>query len=70
MMAVVSTCNFSHSRELVFLNKWQQSYVYRAGNCKTPNIQLMDVNAIVRHYLMVPHNAGHSSYHEIWWKEL
>jgi hypothetical protein len=70
MMAVVSTCDFSHSRELVFSTKWQQSYVYHASNPKSPNIQLVDVTAIVRHCLMVPHNAGHSSYHEIWSKEL
>jgi hypothetical protein len=68
MMAVVSTCDFSHSRELVFSTKWQQSYVDHAGNRKAQNIQLVDVNAIVRHCLMVPHNGGHSSYHEIWCK--
>jgi hypothetical protein len=46
VMAVVSTCDFSHSRESVFSTKWQQSYVYHAGSRKTPNIQLVDVNAI------------------------
>ncbi len=70
MMAVVSTCDFSHSRDSVFSTKWQQSYVYHAGNRKAPNIQLVDVNSIVRHCLMVPHDASHSSYHEIWCKEL
>jgi hypothetical protein len=70
MMVVVSTCNFSHSCESEFSTKWQQSYVYHAGNPKTPNIQLMDVNAIVHHCLMVPHDAGQSSYHGIWCKEL
>jgi hypothetical protein len=65
VMAVVSTCDFPHSQESVFSTKWQQSYVFHAGNRKTPNIQLVDVNAIVHHCLMVPHNADQSSYHEL-----
>jgi hypothetical protein len=70
IMAVVSTCDFSHTRESVFSTKWQQSFVYLTGNHKKPNIQLVDVNAIVRHCLMVPHEDSHSSYHEIWSQEL
>ncbi len=70
IMAVVSTCDFSHTRESVFSTKWQQLFVYLTGNHKRPNIQLVDVNAIVRHCLMVPHEDSHSSYHEIWSQEL
>ena len=70
VMAVVTTCDFSHSRGSVFSTKWQQSYVYHAGNRKTQNIQLVDPNAIVRHCLMVPHEESQSSYHEIWSQEL
>ena len=70
VMAVVSTCDFSHSRGSVFSTKWQQSYVYHAGNRKTPNIQLVDPNAIVRHCLMLPDTDAHSMYHEIWSQEL
>jgi hypothetical protein len=40
--------------------------VYHAGNHKTPNIQLVDPNAMVRHCLMVPHEDIHSSYHKSW----
>jgi hypothetical protein len=70
ILTAVSTCDFSHTRESVFSTKWKQSYVYRAGNHKRPNIQLVDVNAILRHCLMVPHEESHSSYHEIWSQEL
>jgi hypothetical protein len=70
IMAVVSTCDFSHSRGSVFSTKWQQSYVYHATNHKTHNIQLVDPDAIVRHCLMVPDNDTHASYHEIWNREL
>jgi hypothetical protein len=71
ILAVLSTCcDFSHTRESVFSTKCKQSYVYHTGNHKRPNIQLVDVNAIVRHCLMVPHENGHSSYHEIWSQEL
>ena len=72
--AVVSTCEFSHDRGSVFSSKWKPSYVYHTGNRtgsrKTPNISLVDVNAIVRHCLMVPHDLSQSSYHEIWCREL
>jgi hypothetical protein len=69
-MAVVATCDYSHSRESVFSTKWQKSYVYHANHQKTPNIELVDTNAIVRHCLMVPDNVIQSSYHEIWSQEL
>jgi hypothetical protein len=62
VMAVVSTCDFS--------TKWQQSYVYHTGSRKTPNIQLVDVNATVRHCLIVPHEGDQSSFHKIWCQEL
>jgi hypothetical protein len=70
MMAVMSTCDFSHTRKLVFSTEWQQSYVYHARNCKTPSIQLVEVNAIVRHCLMVPHDSIQTSNHENQCKEL
>jgi hypothetical protein len=36
VMAVVSTCDFSHSQESVFsTKKWQQSYIYHTGSRKT-----------------------------------
>jgi hypothetical protein len=70
VMAVVSTCDFFHSPESVFSTKWQQSYVYHTGSCKTTNIQLVDVNVIVRHCLIVPHKGDKSSFHEIWCQEL
>jgi hypothetical protein len=70
VMAVVSTCDYSHSRESVFSTKWKQAYIYHAGNRKTPNIQLVEPDAIVRHCLMVPDEETHSSYNEIWCQEL
>jgi hypothetical protein len=70
ILAVVSTCDFSHTLESVLSTKWKQSYVYHSGNHKRPNIQLVDLKAIVPHCLMVPHEESHSSYHEIWTQEL
>jgi hypothetical protein len=67
MAVVLATCDFSHSRELVFSTKWQQSYIYQAGNYRTPSIQLVDPNAIMRHCLMVPHEDSH---YGIWSQEL
>jgi hypothetical protein len=69
ILAMMSTCDFSHARESVFSTKWKQSYVSHAENHKRPNIQLVEVNGIVRHCLMVPHEESHSSYHEIIWSQ-
>ena len=68
--AVVATCDFSHSQGSVFSTKWKRSYVYHTGNPKAAHISLVDVNAIVRHCLMVPDDESQSSYHEIWCREL
>ena len=67
---VVSTCDFSHSKGSVFSTEWKRSYVYHVGQPKTHNICLVDVDAIVRHCLMVPHDESESIYHEIWCQEL
>jgi hypothetical protein len=40
ILAVVSTCDFSHTRESVFSTKWKQSYAYHAGNHKRPKFSL------------------------------
>jgi hypothetical protein len=66
VMAGVPTCDFSHSGESVFSTKWQQSYVYHTGSHKTPNIHLVDVNVIMCHCLILPHEGDQSSFHKIW----
>ena len=68
--AVVSTCDFSHVKGSVFSTEWKRSYVYERGKPNTHHISLVDVNAIVRHCLMVPHDESQSTYHEIWCQEL
>ena len=67
---VVSTSEFSHSKGSVFSTEWKRSYVYHVEKPKTHNICLVDVDAIVRHCLMVPHDQSKSIYHEIWCQEL
>jgi hypothetical protein len=71
IMAVVSTGDFLISLNQYFQpTKWQQSYLYHAGNLKMP-IHLLDMNAIVRHCFLVPHESSQTNcYHEIWCKEL
>ena len=70
LRAVVATCDFTHSQGSVFSTTWTRSYVYQVGIPKRPHISLVDVNAIVRHCLMVPHDDSLSTYHEIWCQEL
>ena len=70
VQVVVSTCEFSHTQGSVFSTKWKQSYVHYTGNRRSCRIEIVDVDSIVRHCLMVPHDANKSSYHEIWCQEL
>ena len=68
--AVVSTCDFKHSRGSVFSTQWQQSFVHHTGNRKTRRIEIVDVNSIVRHCLMIPTDDSQATYNEIWSREL
>lgn len=65
--AVVLCCAFRHIRSGVFSTHWKIEY--KDAQRKRPCIMLMDVNAIVRHCLMVPESAACHAYHEIWEKE-
>jgi hypothetical protein len=65
--AVVMCCEFKHVRSGVFSTHWKVEYL---DNQRTrPCIMLIDVNAIVRHCLMLPENNEAHGYHEIWEKD-
>ena len=65
--AVVLCCAFRHIRSGVFSTYWKVEYV--DAQRTRPCIMLIDVNAIVRHCLMVPENKEEHGYHEIWERE-
>jgi hypothetical protein len=67
VQAVVLCCDSSHSKSSVFTTHWKVSYVDKAYT--QPLITLVNVNAIVRHCLMVPENNDEHGYHEIWSRE-
>ena len=65
--AVVMCCEFKHVRSGVFSTHWKMEY--RDNRRTRPCIMLVDVNAIVRHCLMLPENKEAHGYHEIWEKD-
>jgi hypothetical protein len=67
LMAVVLCCAFIHVRSGVFATHWKVEHL-DAGMTK-PYVLLMDVEAIVRHCLMIPENNDGHGYHEVWEKE-
>jgi hypothetical protein len=67
LMAVVLCCAFRHVRSGVFATHWKVEY-QDAGMTK-PYGLLMDVEAIVRHCLMIPENKDEHGYHKVWEKE-
>jgi hypothetical protein len=67
LKAVVLCCAFKHDKSGVFSTHWKIEYV-NALNTR-PYVLLIDVDAIVRHCLMIPENDEAHGYHEIWDKE-
>jgi hypothetical protein len=67
LKAVVLCCAFKHSKSGVFSTHWKIEYMNARKT--RPYVLLIDVNAIVRHCLMIPENNEAHGYHEIWDKE-
>ena len=67
LQAVVLCCAFKHVRSGVFTTHWKVEY--QDARKTKPYILLMDVEAIVRHCLMIPENEEGHGYHEVWEKE-
>ena len=63
-MVVVKQCSYRHISSGVFSTYWKIEYEDR--NCTRPCINLMDMNAIVRHCCMVPEGKDDIGYHEVW----
>ena len=68
--AVVKCCEYRCTKGSVFSNSWKQAYIYPSRNVKLPYICEVDVQALVRHLLMVPNNSQGETYHEIWDRKL
>ena len=62
--AVVLCCAFQHVWSSVFSTHWKVEYLDTQHT--RPCVMLIDVNAIVRHCLMLPKNKEAHGYHEIW----
>jgi hypothetical protein len=60
-------CAFKHVRSGVFATHWKVEY--QDARRTKPYVLLMDVDAIVRHCLMIPENDEGHGYHEAWEKE-
>jgi hypothetical protein len=67
LQAVVLCCAFKHVRSGVFTTHWKVEY--QDARRTKPYVSLMDVDAIVRHCLMIPENDEGHGYHEVWEKE-
>jgi hypothetical protein len=67
VQAVVLCCDASHSKSSVFTTHWKLSFVDKAFT--KPLISLVNVDAIVRHCLMIPENDEAHGFHEVWSRE-
>jgi len=69
--AIVECCDFKFKRGSIISTEWQKAYIYQGQNHKEPYISYIDVEAIVRHCLVIPDmRDGCEVYHEIWNREL
>jgi hypothetical protein len=67
VQAVVLCCDASHSKSSVFTTHWKVRFMDKAYT--KPLITLVNVNAIVRHCLMIPENDDAHGFHEVWSRE-
>ena len=64
--AIVKCCDYEFSKSSVFTTLWKQAYVYPPNSRKRPYLYHVDVDAIVRHSLIIPKDEHMTEYHEIW----
>ena len=67
LYAVVMCCAYKHSRSGVFSTYWKLEFT--DTRCTKPVVLFIDVNAIVRHWCMIPENDQAHGFHEIWERE-
>jgi len=69
--AIARCCEYKNRKDSFLTNRWKQEYVYsRGGTRKTPFLQAIDLDSIVRHCLMIPFDSERSEYIELWSTEL
>ena len=64
LSAVVSCCKFEHKQSAPFMTYWKQEYI--DTNETNPLCMILDLNAVVRHCLMIPENDQNRTFHEVW----
>ena len=62
--AIVMQCEHKHKQSGVFSTYWKLEYCDKRK--QQPMVNLMDVNSMVRHCLMIPEGKDEIGYHEIW----
>ena len=62
--AITQCCEYKHTTSSVISTRWKME---KFGD--QPNIQMIDVDSIVRHVLMIPESDDNMYYHEIWDRE-
>ena len=75
--AVVETCSYKCQRPAnsKFLTTWEPAFVWKrqpgkSRPRKVRHVCLVDVDSIVRHCLIIPYDDNHTSYLEVWARDL
>ena len=70
-IAIARACGFQARKDSIFTTRWKQEYVYTNGRrSKQLSIVGVDLNAVVRHCLVIPYSDASDEYIEVWSKEL
>jgi hypothetical protein len=62
--AIIRCCDIKYRQSSLFSTRWRLAYSDNAR--KQPIYELVDVDSIVRHVLMMPSQEKKGFYHEIW----
>ena len=65
IVAIMHTCNFTHSKSSMFSTKWTSSFTYD-GTKKKKYFEMIYISSIIRQCLMIPNDSKCNEYHEIW----
>ena len=57
-------------KDSIFTTRWKQEFIYTDNNKKHLSIVGVDLNAVVRHCLLIPYDKAKDEYIEVWSRDL
>ena len=63
---VIESCDFAHQQSSVFTTQWRRAWTYTSNRGRKKCVEIVPVDSVVRHALMVAQDEDNAVFHEIW----